>query len=195
MPTTRNILVSSAFDTSGDAIESDYSSGSSKQVTAMIHSPPRARPTRTGKIPPTKMQLAAKCKANRELKFKTASAKAKEKKLAIDNRKKAAITKKQDKLVSAAESKARKAASKAKELRMLADGIKAAGIASPPESVEGVQTVLAGASVHSHKRSKGELGPSMTSTSTSTPTATLSPQRKVDSTKRASIRSPDGSPQ
>ncbi len=73
-------------------------------MTATIHSPPRARPTRTGKIPPTKTQLAAERKANRELKIKTAGAKAEEKKLAIDNRKKAAITKKQDKLVSAAES-------------------------------------------------------------------------------------------
>ncbi len=48
MPTTRDILVSSAFDTSGDAIKSDYSSGSSEQGTATIHALPCACPTQLG---------------------------------------------------------------------------------------------------------------------------------------------------
>jgi len=196
MPTTRDILVSSALDTSGDAKESDYFSDSSDHVAAKIYSPPRAHPTRTGKIPLTRTQLAAERKAIRDHKIKIAGAKAEEKKSAIEYRKKAANTKKQEKLVSAAESKARKAASKAEELRKLADGIKAIGDAISPELAEGGPTVLAGANLHSHKRSKGASGTSTTGTLLfSPPTTTQSPQRKADSTKRTSIGSPECSPQ
>ncbi len=60
---------------------------------------------------PTKMQLAAERRANKELKIKAAKEKAEGKKIAAEDRKKAAMFKKKDKLISSAESKALKAVS------------------------------------------------------------------------------------
>jgi hypothetical protein len=95
------------------------------------------------------------------------------------------MIKKQDKLISSAESKALKAASKAEELRKLADGIKST-------RGTGGETSLPGSS-HSNKKSKGDSG-HLAGTSPSAPTVNLSPQRKADSTKRVSRRSPESSP-
>jgi hypothetical protein len=136
-------------------------------------------------MPPTKMQLVAERKANKELKIKAAKEKAEEKKIAAEDRKKAAMIKKQDKLISSGESKALKAASKAEELHKLADGIKSTGGTGGETSPPG--------SSHSNKRSKGDLGHSA-GTSPSMPTINLSPQCKEDSTKRVSRQSPESSP-
>ncbi len=102
-------------------------------------------------MPPTKTQLAAERKANKELKIKAAEEKAEGKKIAVEDRKKAAMIKKQDKLTSSAESKALKAASKTKDLRKLADGIKSTGgtggrllfqgAATPTKGAKGIRAI------------------------------------------------------
>ncbi len=186
MPTTCTIPILSTFATSSNVPEETNSTFSSNgEKEPIVHAPPHFPPTRTGKMPPTKMQLAAECKANKELKIKAAKEKAEGKKIAAEDRKKAAMIKKQDKLISSAESKALKAASKAKELRKLADGIKSTGGTGGGTSPPG--------SNHSNKRSKGDSG-HLAGTSSSVPTINLSPQCKEDSTKRVSRQSPENSP-
>jgi hypothetical protein len=129
MPTTRTIPVFSTFATFGNVPEeTDSAFSSNGEEEPIVHTPPCFPPTHTGKMPPTKTQLAAKRKANKELKIKAAKEKAEGKKIAAeDHHKKAAMIKKQDKLICSAKSKALKAASKAEELRKLADGIKSTG--------------------------------------------------------------------
>jgi hypothetical protein len=93
MPTNRAIPVSSTFAISGDVPEETNSAFSSNgEEEPIVHTPPCLPPTRTGKKLPTKMQLAAEHKANKELKIKSAEEKAEGKKIAADECKKAAIT-------------------------------------------------------------------------------------------------------
>jgi hypothetical protein len=77
MPTNRAIPVSSTCAISGDVPEeTDSAFSSNGEKEPIDHAPPRLPPTRTGKKPPTKTQLLAERKANKELKIKSAEEKA-----------------------------------------------------------------------------------------------------------------------
>ncbi len=86
MPTTRRIPVLSTFATSGDVPEEmDSTFSSNGEEEPIIHAPPCFPPICTGKMPPTKMQLVAERKANKELKIKAAEEKVEGKKIAAED--------------------------------------------------------------------------------------------------------------
>jgi hypothetical protein len=96
---------------------------------------------------PTKTQAGAECKAEEKAKAKEIV----EKKSAAAARRMDAKTKKQEKLISAAKTKAQKAVTKADKLRKkLEETTKGAGAKTP--------VLSSGGMLHSNKKSKGERG-------------------------------------
>jgi hypothetical protein len=140
--------------------------------------PPSAHPTRAGTRASTKTEIAAKRRLAKEAKQKAAEYK----KLAADACKAKNLTKKQERLLSSAKSKATKAIAKADELCLKLANMTMAGaaLAIPP----------LGETLHSHKKSKGSLG---TLSITSSPASLFlqSPQRKgIAAKKRVNIQLP-----
>jgi hypothetical protein len=143
-----------------------------------IHAPPSVPPNRAGIRASTKTEIAAECRLAKEAKQKAA----KDKKLAAVARKAMNLTKKQERLISSAKSKAAMATAKADKLCLKLAKVTMAGTAlAVPHS---------GNTSHSHKKSKGFLG---TLSITSSPASPFlqSPQRKgIVAKKRVSIQLP-----
>jgi hypothetical protein len=187
MPTSCNLLVPSILATSGNVLPTSIpsagataSGGSGEDnfdgfINSQSFGPPGLCPTCTGtNKTPTKTQATAERKAEKK-------AKAKE---IVENKSAAAAcradakTKKQEKLISAAKTKAQKAVTKAEKLRKkLEETTKGAGAKTP--------VLSSGGTPHSNKKSKGAAGRSTpTSSITAASSHMESPQHKPFSAKK-----------
>jgi hypothetical protein len=177
MPTSRDLLLPSVLATSGNLHPTSITGAAAKgnnididldkYVNSQTFAPPGARPLCSRK-PPTKTQAAADRKAEKEAKGKKD---AEEKKLAAAARRADAKNKKQEKLITAAETKAQKAVAKANELRKKLDDAKKAIEEKLP-------------ALQSNKKIKGAAGKSTPTPTTATAFFVESPQRKAFSTKK-----------
>jgi len=180
MPNSRNLLVPSVLVKSGNVLPpgvtgaaangSDVDIDLDEFVTAQTFAPPGACPVRSGK-PLTKTQAAAERKAEKEAKWKEAEGK----KLAAVACRVDAKNKKQEKLITAAETKAQKAVAKAEELKNKLDDAKKLMEGKSPASVSG--------GVQSNKKIRGEAGKSTATSTTARASLGESPQRKAFSAK------------
>jgi hypothetical protein len=143
MPTSRNLLIPSVLTTS-NVLSTNISGaalkGSDSKLEGFINSqtfaPPGVCPLRTGKTL-TKTQAAAERKAEKEAKVRETEGK----KLAVAARRANAKNKEQERLTTAAKTKAQKAVANANELRKkLDDAKKAVDKKSPSSSTGGVQS-------------------------------------------------------
>ena len=183
MPTSLNCLVPSVLVKSGNVLPpaangSDEDIDFDEFVTAQTFAPPGSRPVRSGKAL-TKTQAAAARKAEKEAKWKEAEGK----KSAAVARRVDAKNKKQEKLITAAETKAQKAVAKAEDLKSKLDDAKKLMEGKSPAPVSG--------GVQSNKKIRGEAGKSTPTSTTARASLVDSPQRKSFSAKkRVNIHSP-----
>ncbi len=169
-PSVTTAVSTASLLTSEEVAAEDHSSLLARLHSAPIFAPPGPRPLRTGARAPTKMQMMAKQKADKDAKAKAVE----EKKLLAITHEKEMKAKQQEKLILMA---------KAKVHLKLKEAIKAS---------TGVDDEISPSfnMVHSHKKSKGSVGRFMVS-----PVAQshqyLSPQRKdTTANKRVSVQSP-----
>jgi hypothetical protein len=187
MPTSCNLLIPSVIATSGNVLPTSIAgsgataSGGSNEdnfigfINSQSFGPLGLRSTRTGtNKTPTKTQAVAERKAEKKAKAKGIV----KKKSAAAACRAEAKTKKQEKLISAAETKAQKAVTKADELRKkLEETTKGAGAKTP--------VLSSGGTLHSNKKSKGAAGRSTpTSSITAASSHAESPQHKPISAKK-----------
>jgi hypothetical protein len=167
-----------SFSTESGVIPQDDLALLSRLQELPIHAPPGERPNRAGVCASTKTEIAADCKLAKEAKQKAAE----DKKLAAVACKAANLAKKQKRCISSAKSKVAKATAKADKLCLKLAEVTMAGAAlAPPPS---------GATLHSHKKSKGLLGP-LSITSSPASCFLQCPQRKgIATKKRVSIQLP-----
>ncbi len=179
MPTSRDLLVPSVLATSGNlcptsiarAATKGNNSDLDKYVNFQTFDPPGACPLHTGKTP-TKTQAMAERKTKKEAKGKEAEGK----KMAAAARRANAKNKKQERLITAAETKAQKAVAKANELRKKLDDAKKVIEKKPPASLTG--------GVQSNKKIKGAAGKSTPTSTTAIASFVKPPQRKAFSAKK-----------
>jgi hypothetical protein len=176
MPTSRDLLIPSVLATSRNLHPTSTTGAAAKgnnidinldeYVDSQTFAPPSAPPLRSGKSP-MKTQAAADWKAEKEAKGKDAE----EKKLAAAARRADAKNKKQEKLITAAETKAQKAVAKGNELRKKLDDAKKVIKEKSP-------------ALQCNKKIKGAAGKSTPTFTTATASFVESPQCKALSTKK-----------
>ncbi len=179
IPTSCNLLVLSVLATSGNlhptsiagAAAKGNDSNLDKYINSQSFAPPGACPLRTGKTP-TKTQAAAERKAKKEAKGKEAEGK----KLVAAARRANAKNKKQERLITAAKTKAQKAVAKADELRKKLDNAKKAIKKKSPAFLTG--------GAQSNKKIKGAAGKSTPTSTTVIASFVKSPQCKAFSAKK-----------
>ncbi len=142
-----------------------------KYVNSQTFAPPGAHPLRNGKTP-TKTQATAERKAKKEAKGKEAEGK---KSVAAAHRADAK-NKKQERLITAAKTKAQKAVAKANELRKKLDDAKKVIEKKSPASLTG--------GAQSNKKIKCAAGKSTPTSTTAIASFVESPQRKAFSAKK-----------